>query len=165
MIDLSNLSQEKRAVLKANPGLLKSLERAIPTKIQSVNRGRNRRKHGKSKIQRELQEIDEKVRAARQRAEEARGTTDENLREINRKWLEIAGFTPGDKQLVCPVCGEPSGAYTSGGKPNKQYGKPWCLKCNSPLVPKDKLAKWRKMPKVKEHGSFKDEFKRRGLDF
>ncbi|GAI35800.1 unnamed protein product, partial [marine sediment metagenome] len=35
-IDISELSQEKRAFLKANPGLLESLEEAIPGHIRTA---------------------------------------------------------------------------------------------------------------------------------
>lgn len=160
VIDMSNLSKEKRVFLKATPGLLRSLEQAIPQKVATINRREKRR--GLSKLQRDLDRIDKKVKAARRRAKEAREITDKHLREINEKYRSTADR--GSKGLVCPVCGEPNGAYAKG-KPNKKGGKPWCLKCDSPLVAKDKLAKWRKMPNVKAVRKSMSEFKRRGLDF
>jgi len=44
--------------------------------------------------------------------------------------------------LVCPVCGEPD-------RGNKMNGKPWCFKCSTLLIPRDKLDKWKKSPRIK----------------
>lgn len=160
-IDISQLNQEKRAFLKVNPGLLESLEQAIPQQIQKVKTRRKKQHQGKSKIQRELADIDAKMRRVKQMGAELRSKymLDPNLRKIQEDYNEKHIVDTGAKGLVCPVCG-------ASDRGNKMNGKPWCLKCNSPLVPKNKLAKWKKMAKVKTaRYSVKDEFKRRGLDF
>jgi len=165
-IDSSQLSPEQQAFLKANPELLKSLGQEIPKQAARVQTRQKKLSKGKSKLQRDLEEIDHKVAKAKRRADELRREymVNPHLREINEKCSSTADR--GSKGLVCPVCGEPNGAYAKGGKPNKKGEKPWCLKCDSPLVPADKLAKWRKMPNVKAvRKSLNDEFKRRGLDF
>jgi len=131
-IDLSRLSPEKRAFLKAYPDLLKSLEQTIPLQVQRVQTRKLRVEKGKPKWEREL---DEAIR----KAEELRRRYDPMLMEIERKLMSKAVAVSG---LVCPVCGE-------GDKGNKVNGKPWCLKCNVPLVAKDKVEKWRRLPKVK----------------
>jgi len=40
-----------------------------------------------------------------------------------------------ENKLVCPSCGE-------GNKGNIVNKKPWCIKCNVPLVSKEKIKKW-----------------------
>ncbi|GAH68856.1 unnamed protein product, partial [marine sediment metagenome] len=44
--------------------------------------------------------------------------------------------------LVCPVCGE-------GDEGNRMNGKPWCMKCNAPLMTVEKAADWVKPEKPK----------------
>lgn len=165
-IDLSNLSQEKRAFLKVNPDLLKSLEQTIPKQAARVQTRQKKLSKGKSKLQRELEEIDGKVAEAKRKAGEFKRDymLNRHLREINEKYNNRHGVSRGSKGLVCPLCGEPNGAYTKG-KPNKINGKPACLKCNVPLIRKDKVVKWLKLPRVKVPRDGLSEFKRRRLDF
>lgn len=156
-IDLSHLSQEKRAFLKANPDLLKSLEKEIPLQAGRVQARKEKLRKGKAKWQRDLEDVDRKVDDAKKRAEELRRKYDPKLMEINRKLLMKA--VSGKGALVCPVCGDSDHG-------NKMNGKPWCFKCKTTLVPKDKLEDWLKLPKVKVLSkSLKDEFKKQGLDF
>lgn len=49
---------------------------------------------------------------------------------------------PSVSKIVCPECLE----LDMGNRMNKT---PWCMKCNVPLVPQDKLDDYKKMPKVK----------------
>jgi cell division protein FtsB len=74
---------------------------------------------------------------------------DPALQEINRRFREQTKTTTS---LTCPNCGE-------SDKGNKMNGKPWCFKCNTVLVPKDKVAKWKGQIKVLPK-SLKDELKR-----
>lgn len=160
-IDISNLSPEKQAFLKVNPELLKSLKKEVSKQAATIQTRQKKLSNGKSKLQRDLEDIDRKVVETRNKADKLRREymMDANLRRIQRKFLGTQPVVHGDAELVCPVCGSFNGAYTKG-KPNKKNGKPWCLKCNSPLVPKDKLMKWRKFSKVKAAGkSLRDEFK------
>lgn len=144
-IDLSNLSPEKRAFLKAHPDLLKSLEQEIPKQARSFQARREKLERGKAKWQRDhvrrrVEDAKHKADEARQRAEELRRKYNPKLMEINRRLMKKA--VRGSGSLVCPECGE-------GDHRNKMNGKPWCLKCNSPLVAESKVATWKKLPKVK----------------
>lgn len=76
--------------------------------------------------------MEEKVEALRRKY-------DPMLMEITKKLERNVVST---SEFVCPVCG-------GGDKGNKINGKLWCFKCNSPLVPKNKLAKWKKAAEVK----------------
>ena len=161
-IDLSQLSQEKRAFLKAHPDLLKSLKTGIGKQAVKVQTRKQRETKGKSKLQRELEDIDRRVKEARDKAEELRRKYDPHLRRIQNNLMMKLNVETGMKGLVCPVCGRSDEECGH----NKTNGKPWCVKCDTQLIPKNKLKKWRKMVKAKAvRSSLKDEFKRRGLDF
>lgn len=136
-LDLSQLPPEQRTFLKAHPDLLRSLERAIPVQAGRLKRKREAR----SKLQRELEDFDRRSREITR--------YDPQLTRIQQKWMDAAGVDRGKKGLVCPVCGSPNGAYADGGKPNKKNGEPWCLKCDSPLIPEGKLERWKRAPKVR----------------
>jgi hypothetical protein len=151
-IDLSNLSQEKRAFLKANPELLKSLEQQIPKQIAAVQKHEEKLWKGKAKWQRDLEDVDRRVQEAKDRAEKLRREYDPHLREIQDKLLRKLDVVKGEDSLVCPKCGE-------GDKGNKMNGKPWCFKCNVPLVPKGQVAKWLLETKVLRR-SLKDDVDR-----
>jgi len=143
-IDLSRLNPEKRAFLKAYPDLLKSLEQSISQQVHRVQTRKQRMEKGKPKWQREVEE-------AVKKAEELRRKYNPYLMEIERKLLRKAVTVLG---LVCPVCGE-------GDRGNRKNGKPWCLKCDVPLVAKDKVEKWRRLLKVKVlHKDLRDELRR-----
>lgn len=102
--------------------------------------------HGKPKWQQDLADTMRKVDALRYKY-----VTDPHLREIEQKLLAKA---PILSDLVCPACGE-------GNKGNRMNGKPWCMKCNVPLIPKRKLEAWLKLPEIKvSHSSLKDEIER-----
>lgn len=139
-IDISNLSPEKRAWLKANPDLLKSLEAEVPRQAASFKVRQEKVNRGNASWQRNLDGTNSKVEDAKQRAEELRRQYDPMLREINRRFIEEA--ERGKASLVCPVCGDID-------HQNKVNGKSWCLKCNNPLVPKEKVETWKKFPKVR----------------
>lgn len=71
-IDISNLSQEKQALLNANPDLLKGLEQSISTQVARVQR----REKAKSKWQQKLNSL-----------EEIRRSHDPILKGIEEKYL------------------------------------------------------------------------------
>jgi len=153
-IDISQLSPEKRAFLKANPELLKSLEEQIPKQIAGVQKREEKLRKGKAKWQRDLEDVDRRVREARAKADELRREYDPLLREIQEKLLRKLDVVKGEDSLVCPKCGE-------GDHGNKMNGKPWCFKCNVLLVPKSQMAKWLRLPKMKVlRRSFKDDVDR-----
>lgn len=149
--------------LKVNPELLKSLEQAIPKQAARVQTRQKKLSKGKSKLQRDLEGIDDKVRDARAKTEQLRRKHMMHLPEDFRKLHYTSmkkDFVIGDKQLVCPNCGRTDAK-------NKRGKKPWCIYCNLPLIPKNKLERWKKMVRFKPPSKRKreDEFKRRGLDF
>lgn len=74
---------------------------------------------------------------------------DPKLREIETKYRSSTRLVR--EKLVCPSCGDED-------RGNIMNGKPWCFKCNSLLMPKEKVAKWRKNPTIKKvKSSLKDE--------
>jgi hypothetical protein len=146
-IDISQLSPEKRAFLKANPEFLKSLEEQILRQVAGVQKREEKLEKGKGKWQRDLEE-------AMDRAEKLRREYDPLLREIQDNFERKLEVVKGEDSLVCPECGE-------GDKGNKMNGKPWCFKCNVTLMPKSQVAKWLKLPKTKTlRSSFKDDVDR-----
>lgn len=98
----------------------------------------------------DLKEIDEKFREAQRireealrKAEDARRRAEDLRREAEMRRVVPHLFrVPSVSRLVCPECGDPD-------RRNKMNGKPWCMKCNRPLVPKKIAEKLKKMPKVK----------------
>lgn len=161
-VDLSNLSAEKRVFLKAQPGLLRSLEEQIGKQAVKVQNRKERENRGKSKLQRELELIDSKVEKIKDKAEKLRRKYDPHLMRIQRAFISQHPVDRGTKSLVCPVCRRSDEECGH----NKMNGKPWCHQCKTQLIPKNKLEKWRKMVNVKAvRSSLKDEFKRKGLDF
>ena len=141
---------------------MKSLEGEITKQAVKVQTRKERMQRGKSKLQRDIENIDRKIEEASERADELRRKYDPNLMRIQNRYMSRLTVDRGTKGLVCPVCGRSDGECGH----NKMNGKPWCIECKSPLVPKGKLKKWRKMAKIKtSRTGLKDEFKRRGLDF
>ena len=138
-IDISNLSPEKRAFLKANPDLLKSLEKALPKQVANFELQREKLIQGKAKWQQDIEKATGLLTKYMQ---------DPILREIEQKLLRVDAL---NTKLVCPSCGE-------NDRGNKMNGKPWCFKCNVTLVPKGEVANWQKLPKIKTlRRSFKDD--------
>ena len=72
---------------------------------------------------------------AQQRAEETRRKYDPNLQSIEKRYL--TKISPQTFRLVCPKCGDFDRA-------NMMNGKPWCMRCNIPLVSSDKVELWKK---------------------
>ena len=144
MIDLSELSSEKRAFLKCNPELLKSLEETIPSQVSRVNARKAKENKGKSKLQRYLEDVDRRVEDAKRKEDKLRREymMDPNLRKINENYQKLIVKSESGSSLVCPKCNESD----HGNKMNKQ---PWCMKCNTSLIPKNMLEKYKKMPEVK----------------
>jgi len=143
-LDISGLSSEKRAFLKTNPELLRSLEKEIPNQIRRVNTRKAKESRGKSKLQRDLEDVDRRVEEAKRRVDELRREymIGPHLREIQENFNRKIGVIRGKDGLVCPECGE-------GDKGNKMNRRPWCMKCNTALIPKKMLKKWLKLPKIK----------------
>ena len=131
-MDISNLSNEKQQFLRANSELLKSLEKTIPTKISKAITQKNRINKGKSKLQRELAEID--------RVFDEKHNPDNNiLMKLNQKKHDL--IKPSSK-MICPKCKEADYG-------NKVNGISWCVKCDTALISSNKLEKWKKLPEVK----------------
>lgn len=139
-IDTSNLGPEQQEWLKANPEFLKGLEADIPRQLAYAEASQRKKDKGKAKWQRELESVTRRVDEAKRHAEELQRRYDPELMKINQRFMETT--VKGDNELVCPVCME-------GDNNNKMNGKPWCIKCNSPLIPKSKVEKWKKLPNVK----------------
>ena len=156
-IDLSNLPQTKQNLLNANPELLRSLEKEIPNQIQGANTRKAKERRGKSKLQRDLEDIDNRVEDAKRKADRLRleYIVDFHLREISKKYQKHhLEKSESASRLVCPKCGEDD----KGNKMNKQ---PWCMKCNTALIPASMLEKWRKIPEVKfAPNALRDELNR-----
>jgi hypothetical protein len=148
VIDTSQLSPEKRAFLRANPELLRSLEQEIPNQARRFQARKERLEKTKNHWQRRMEEAEEEARQVKHDF-----VADRILREVDRKYARVHVFE-GKSKLICPVCG-------GSDQGNRMNGKPWCFKCKSPLVPKHKLEAWKKLPKVKmAPKSLKDELKR-----
>lgn len=143
-IDLSELSQEKMCFLKANSELLADLEKAIPAQVRRVNTRKKKMNRGKSKLQRDLEDVDRRVEEAKRKADKLRREymIDPHLCKIQENFNRKLGIIKGEDSLVCPTCGE-------GDKGNKMNRQPWCMKCNTALIPKKMLKKWLKLPKIK----------------
>lgn len=126
-IDILGLPPEKRAWLEEHPEFLKGLEAEIPRQASSVQRSVEKVERGKAKRERELEE-------AMRRADELRSQYDPALRELSEKYSQtLPKIDVG--ALACPQCGD-------GDHGNKMNDKPWCFKCNVPLVPRDQVIRW-----------------------
>ncbi|GAH53940.1 unnamed protein product [marine sediment metagenome] len=53
----------------------------------------------------------------------------------------------GVEGLICPACG-------GSDNGNTMNGKPWCMKCNIPLMTEEKAADWVKPVKPKKPGGY-----------
>jgi len=69
------------------------------------------------------------------------------LMEIYAKYMakHMVNLKPQKAGLICPECG----SEDQGNRVNK---KPWCIRCNVPLVHESKLKKARRLPRVKVIG-------------
>jgi RNA polymerase-binding transcription factor DksA len=149
-IDISQLPPEKRAFLEANPDFLKSLEQEIPKQVSRFLSRKLKENKGKSEWQREIEEAEAKAEEARRMAENLQ------LELLLNLPSHLRGFSNPvqNKFLICPECGQ-------GDSGNRLNGKPWCFKCYSPLVPMDKLERWKRLPKIRVlPKDLKDELKR-----
>ena len=95
-------------------------------------------------IQRQRQRIEDEVAEARRHAdrvrEEARIMSDPHLREITEHLRRIHGQKGG---LVCPSCGE------TNSHGNRMNNRPYCFRCNLPMISREKAEKWIKPQKPK----------------
>jgi len=97
-------------------------------------------------IERERKKLMEKhegyMRQAELAKQQAKFMTDPAMREIteNLKRKHSAGG------LICPVCG-------GREEGNRMNGKPWCMKCNAPLMTLEKAIGWVKPEKHKKPSS------------
>ena len=96
-----------------------------------------------AEIRSERAKIESEVEGAKRHAErvreEARIMSDPAIREITEN---LRRMHSADGGLVCPKCGG-----TNHG--NRMNGKPWCPKCNLPLMSREKAAGWVKPQKPK----------------
>ncbi len=143
-MDLSHLSQEKRAFLKCHPELLRSLEKEIPSQIRRVNTRNKKLSKGKSKLQRDLEDIDRRVEEAKRKADKLRREymMDPNLRKISEKYQRHMNTLESASTLICPKCKEVDHC-------SKMNGTPWCMKCNTALITRKMLKNWEKLPTIK----------------
>jgi altronate dehydratase len=112
--------------------------------VNTIKKRMETLKRSRSFPQQEMDRLSKELRTLEFRLDPA-------LQEINRHFREQTKTTT---LLICPICGE-------SDKGNKMNGKPWCFKCNTVLVPKDKLGKWLKGGSIKVvRRSLKDELKR-----
>jgi len=77
-------------------------------------------------------EVEERIRQARFQREEMRIRGDPHLREITESLRRAHAAGSG---LVCPSCGD-------GDHGNRMGKRPWCFKCNLPLMSREKAAGW-----------------------
>ncbi len=63
-----------------------------------------------------------------------------HLREIQRRLLER--HAP-ESPLACPECGEPD-------RGNRMNNQPWCLRCNTQLVPQNRIKEEPRIRVIKE---------------
>ena len=68
-----------------------------------------------------------------------------DLEELDKRFNAFVAQT-SLKELVCPFCNE-------ADKENRFNGKPWCFKCNVPLVRKDLVKKFSKIRVISKHDS------------
>lgn len=101
-------------------------------------------------IQRQRKEIEAKVEGARLHAarvrEEARIRSDPHLREITESLHTLHSVDSG---VVCPKCHE------TNSHGNKMNNRPYCFRCQLPMMSKEKAEKWVKPVKPK---SWVDDF-------
>ena len=84
--------------------------------------------------------IEEAITKAKQMREKMRIMGDQHLREITENLRRAHAAGSG---LVCPSCGD-------GDHGNRMGKKPWCMKCNLPLMKSEKAAKWIKPQQPKK---------------
>lgn len=137
------------------------LEKALLAQIPKVASGYPlnwRRKVENEVYEARLKAVEAKIKAEmlqEKRATETMGIkmpSGNPLIEIAAKYNILRKTLGTDSMLVCPSCG----GEDAGNTLNK---KPWCLKCNTPLVPKGTLKKWLPMVKVVPK-SLKNDLKR-----
>lgn len=146
-IDLSELTPKKRMMLTAQLELLEHLEKTIPQQAKRVKKRKKKLKKTLPKWKRDLENVNNKPK-----------DVEPALRRIEKRFMETVKVTQGEDALVCPECGRPD-------MNNKKDGKPWCVFCHSPLVPKSKLKRWKSFPRVNVlPKQLKDELKRLGYD-
>jgi len=94
-------------------------------------------------IQRQRSEIERTVVDAKRHADlvsrDSMMFGSPHMMEINRNLSRKHGMT---RSLVCPKCGE-------GSHNNTMDGKPWCMKCNVPLMTPELAEKWEETKKAK----------------
>lgn len=134
MIDISQLPPDQLEYLKQNPAFLEALEAEIPRQVAHTEKRQAKTRRGKVKWQREIDEAMEKAEKAESRADGLRREYDPLLRELSEKYAERLPKIEGTG-LICPECGDKDHG-------NKMNGNPWCMKCQTPLVASDKVAKW-----------------------
>lgn len=137
--------QKKKHELENDAEMMKSRSKKKASRMR-----RQAKAHGltipKDLSPEEMREHAEKLRR------EAEFQNNPQVKRI-KKTLERGVIKEG---LVCPNCGDTD----QGNKVNK---KPYCLKCNTPLIKPDKIGKWMNI-KVKRKGIDKDTLRRlRGL--
>lgn len=87
-------------------------------------------------IQRQREDIERKSEEARRHAERVRREA-EIMRNTHAREITMDLRTRGavKASATCPVCGDV-------GHGNRKNGKPWCMKCDAPILPKEKHGEW-----------------------
>lgn len=98
-------------------------------KIQEVKQASQKRVE---EVRRRAREVQRRAEDARKRAEELRRMHNPMLKRITETLEAEDVLKLG---LVCPVCGE-------GDKGNRMNKRPWCFKCNVPLIRPNRVARW-----------------------
>lgn len=131
------------------------LEAAIlaeaPKQWERSVRNRLKRRKGKARWQREIEDMDSKVAAAKENAKDAKRTGEEMRRQCDPELMRITANLERKMdslvgELRCPKCGEPD-------RHNTMNGKAWCMRCNvpleSPFLVKKHLPDVKMLPKTK----------------
>lgn len=98
----------------------------------------------REEVEAQRREIEEKVAEARLHAERVRREAEimgnPHAREITENMRKLHSV---EGSLVCPQCGE------TDSHGNRMNGKPFCFKCQLPMISKEEAEKWVKPSKPK----------------
>lgn len=118
--------------------LEEELKKAAAQEWRKVQAFQAKQERSKSSLQKEIGDVRDKVESLKR----SFYFHDPALRELNdsitNRLREEAVST--SKKMVCLECGD----IDHG---NRMNGQPWCMKCQLPLIPKEKADKWVKQPR------------------
>lgn len=132
-----------------SPEFKKALNEACETQYREFLYGKDASPKNKIEdtvetIQRQHKEIEEKVEEAKRHADQIRRQVEimsnPQAREITESLHKLHSV---ESNVVCPQCGE------TDSHGNKSNGKPFCWKCQTVMISKDKVKDWIKPAKQK----------------